>query len=179
MKFSARAYYLIPSATIWPTQGLSGETPRTAPFLRSQVSPLRVLSTFWFYKKGCQEKKLPRELEAAKSFGIQPPSRGAGASRRRREWSGCETARCLDARAINFPTLLSLILGRGIQNGPERSRARPIGAAQRTLDGEDRSETVYEEGKEELQLDSISEAQQAKRLPVHVATIVLSETRGL
>jgi hypothetical protein len=22
----------------------------------------------WFYKKGCQEKKLPRELEAAKSF---------------------------------------------------------------------------------------------------------------
>jgi hypothetical protein len=29
--------------------------------------------TKWFYKKGCQEKKLPRELEAAKSFGIQPP----------------------------------------------------------------------------------------------------------
>ena len=28
-----------------------------------------------FYKKGCQEKKLPRELEAAKSLGIQPPSR--------------------------------------------------------------------------------------------------------
>jgi hypothetical protein len=26
----------------------------------------------WFYKKGCQEKKFPRELEAAKSFGIQP-----------------------------------------------------------------------------------------------------------
>ena len=51
--------------------------------------------------------------------------------------------------------------------------------AERTLDGEDRSETVYEEGKEELQLDSISEAQQAKRLHVHVATIVLSETRGL
>src|SRR5580658_1632398 len=30
--------------------------------------------TKWFYKKGCQEKKLPRELEAAKSFGIQPPA---------------------------------------------------------------------------------------------------------
>ena len=28
---------------------------------------------FWFYKKGCQGKKFPRELEAAKSFGIQPP----------------------------------------------------------------------------------------------------------
>jgi len=37
-----------------------------------------------------------------------------------------------------------------LQNGPERSRARRFGAAQRTLDGEDRSETVYEEGKEEL-----------------------------
>ena len=66
---------------------------------------------------------------------------------------------------------------RFIQNGPELSRARRFGAAQRTLDGEDRSETVYDEGKEELPLDSISEAQQAKRL--HVATIVLSETRGL
>ena len=66
-----------------------------------------------------------------------------------------------------------------LQNGPERSRARRFGAAQRNLDGEDRSETVYDEGKEELQLDSISEAQQAKRLHVHVATIVLSETHGL
>jgi len=90
-----------------------------------------------------------------------------------------EAARCLDAGAINFPILLSLITGRVLQNGPERSRARRFGAAQRTLDGEDRSETVYDEGKEELPLDSISEAQQAKRLHVHVATIVLSETRGL
>src|SRR5258708_27554380 len=77
--------------------------------------------------------------------------------------------------AISFPTLLSLISGRALQNGAERSRARRCGAAQRTLDGEDRSETVYKEGKEGLQLDSISEAQQAKRLHMHVATIVLSE----
>ena len=149
--------------------------------LGSQITPTsEFLLRFWFYKKGCQEKKLPRELEAAKSFGIQPPCRCAGASRRvARAWSGCEAARCLDARAINFPTLLSLISGRVLQNGPELSRARRFGAAQRTLDGEDRSETVYEEGKEELPLDSISEAQQAKRLHVHVATIVLSETRGL
>src|ERR1035441_7377614 len=76
-------------------------------------------------------------------------------------------------RGHSFPILLSLILGRALQNGPERSRARRFGAAQRTLDGEDRSETVYDEGKEELQLDSISEAQQAKRLHLHVATIVL------
>jgi hypothetical protein len=36
----------------------------------------------WFYKKGCQEKKRPRELEAAKSFGIQPLCRCSGSSRR-------------------------------------------------------------------------------------------------
>jgi hypothetical protein len=94
-------------------------------------------------------------------------------------WSGCETARYLDARAISFPTLLSLVSGRVLQNGPERSRARRFGAAPRTLDGEDHSETVYDEGKEVLQLDSISEAQQAERLHLQVATIVLSETRGL
>jgi len=34
---------------------------------------------------------------------------------------------------------------------------------------------IHREGKEEFQLDSISEAQQAKRLHVCVATIVLSE----
>jgi hypothetical protein len=54
-----------------------------------------------------------------------------------------------------------------------------LGAAERTLYSEDRSETIPREGKEELQLDSISEAQQAKRLRVYVATIVLSQTRGL
>jgi len=54
-----------------------------------------------------------------------------------------------------------------------------LGAAERTLYSEDRSETIPGEGKEELQLDSIPEAQQAKRLHVYVATIVLSATRGL
>ena len=47
---------------------------------------------------------------------------------------------------LSFPSYEEWLL----QNGPERSRARRFGAAQRTLDGEDRSETVYEEGKEEL-----------------------------
>jgi hypothetical protein len=42
-----------------------------------------------------------------------------------------------------------------------------------------RLQTIHKEGKEELPLDSISEAQQAKRLRVFVATMVLSETRGL
>ena len=81
--------------------------------------------------------------------------------------------RVIKVSQLSFPSYEEWFL----QNGPERSRARRFGAAQRTLDGEDRSATVYEEGKEERQLDSISEAQQAKRL--HVATIVLSETRGL
>jgi hypothetical protein len=86
----------------------------------------------------------------------------------------------LRCRVIKFPNSPFPLVRNGFfKNGPERSRARRFGAAQRTLDGEDRSETVYEEGKEEFQLDSISEAQQAKRLHVHVATIVLSETRGL
>jgi hypothetical protein len=77
-------------------------------------------------------------------------------------WSGGETARFLDASAISFPTLLSLVSARVLQKGPERSRERRFGAAPRTLDGEDHSETVYDEGKEVLQLDSISEAHQAK-----------------
>jgi hypothetical protein len=37
---------------------------------------------YMFYKKGCQEKKIPREREAAKSFGIQPLCCCAGASKR-------------------------------------------------------------------------------------------------
>ena len=78
---------------------------------------------------------------------------------------------------VQFPLIPSIV--ERVRSGPERSRARRFGAAQRTLDGEDRSETVYEEGKEELPLDSISEAQQAKRLHLHVATIVLSGARGL
>jgi hypothetical protein len=44
-----------------------------------------------------------------------------------------------------------------VQNGPEPSRARRSGAAERTLAGEDRSETIDEEGKERCGLDSISE----------------------
>jgi hypothetical protein len=136
---------------------------------------------FWFYKKGCQEKKLSRELKAAKSFGVQPPCRCAvprgvvaGAC------LACEVAEMFRSQGHRFPKPpFPLIQVRFLQNGPELSRARRFGAAQRTLDSEDRSETIRKEGKEELQLDSISEAQQAKRLHLHVATIVLSETRGL
>src|SRR5712671_5467777 len=52
------------------------------PCLGSQTNRTKEFSAFRFYKKGCQEKKFPRELEAAKSFDIQPPCRCAGTSRR-------------------------------------------------------------------------------------------------
>ena len=39
-----------------------------------------------------------------------------------------------------------LILGTVFQNGPERSRRAVVGAATRTLDGEDRSEMITGEG---------------------------------
>ena len=43
---------------------------------------------------------------------------------------------------------LSLLSGGVVQDGPERSRARRCWARpQRTLDGEDRSEMIDEEGK--------------------------------
>ena len=51
---------------------------------------------FAFYKKGCQEKKHPRELEAAKSFGIQPLCRG-------------EVTRCLDAGAARIRRTASVL----------------------------------------------------------------------
>jgi hypothetical protein len=40
-----------------------------------------------------------------------------------------------------FPLRLSLA-EEIFQNGPQRSKARALGAAERTLDGEDRSETL-------------------------------------
>jgi hypothetical protein len=139
------------------------------------------LRTFRFYKKGCQEKKLPRELEAAKIFGIQPPCCCAGASRRSSARVVClkdgEMFRCQGHKFPNppFPHIRK-VLFRTARSG----QGRAVSARrQRTLDGEDRSETVCKEGKEEFQLDSISEAQQAKRLHLYMATIVLSETRGL
>ena len=50
--------------------------------LRDFVYECNVGRDIWFYKNGCQEKKIPREREAAKSFGIQPLCCCAGASRR-------------------------------------------------------------------------------------------------
>ena len=46
-----------------------------------------------------------------------------------------------------FTLPLSLLEGVFSQNGPQRSRARRCCAAKRTLDGEDRSEILVQEGK--------------------------------
>jgi hypothetical protein len=71
-----------------------------------------------FYKKGCQEKKLFRELGTAKSFGIQPPTAAVQVRRyvAARAWSCCKVA----SRGHHFPNppfpLISKVF-------PERSGA--------------------------------------------------------
>ena len=83
-------------------------------------------------------------------------------------------------RVIKFPNSPFPLIRQFFSERPGAVKGAPFRRGARgPLTAPGRSETVYEEGKEELQLDSISEAQQAKRLQVHVATIVLSETRGL
>jgi hypothetical protein len=57
----------VPASCRQPEGGESSKRIRLA--RRTGLEP----RAFWFYKRGCQEKKLSRELEAAKSFGIQPP----------------------------------------------------------------------------------------------------------
>jgi hypothetical protein len=56
-----------------------------------------------------------------------------------------------------FPMLAFPLIGSIVQNGPEPSRARGFGAALRTLDGEDRSERIEEEGKQMLDSGSRNE----------------------
>ena len=83
-------------------------------------------------------------------------------------------------RDHKFPSLPFPLIKEGfLQNGPEPSRARRFGAAQRTLYGEDRSETIHGEGKEGRRLGSIRFLKPNKRIGCDVATMVLSETRGL
>jgi hypothetical protein len=76
-----------------------------------------------------------------------------------------------------FQAFLYLLSGMCSSERPGAVQGALKGAAKRPLDGEDRSERIEEEGKERRGLDSISEAQQAKRM--RMATMVLSETRGL
>jgi hypothetical protein len=51
-------------------------------------------------------------------------------------------------RALVSTTRLSLLVERVVQNGPVKGA--PIGAAKRTLEGEDRSERMGKEGKQDV-----------------------------
>jgi len=77
-------------------------------FADADSSPTSKFSAFvWFYKiykKGCQEKKLSRGLEAAKSFGIQPLAtvqvlEGVAA----RAWFVLKDGEMLKCRGHKFP----------------------------------------------------------------------------
>src|ERR1019366_3308969 len=90
--------------------------------LQGEVSqPLMDAVHSWFYKKGCQEKKLPREPEAAKSFGIQPPPAAVQVPR------GVVVA-CvvLLPGVISFPALLSLISRKGSSERPGAVKGAPF-----------------------------------------------------
>src|SRR5215471_12467267 len=70
-----------------------------------------------------------------------------------------------------FISSFSLLAGSVVQNGPERSRAQargaanaPVGAAWRTLDGEDRSEIICRGGKRKHERSRIGKRQQATGL---------------
>ena len=117
----------------------------------------------------------PRKVSASSpSAAVQAP-RGVVARAR----SGREEARCRDAVVIvSTPSFPSYQEGL-VQNGPELSRARRFGAAPRTLDGEDRSATICQEGKEGHRLCPISLKRNKRNGCESVATTVLSETRGL
>ena len=67
----------------------------------------------------------------------------------------CEAAKCLDAGVMSFSTLLSLILGRACSERPGAVKGAPFrrGAGE-PLTARTVLETVYDEGKEEFQLDS-------------------------
>ena len=53
-------------------------------------------------------------------------------------------------RPAGFNYLLSLLVGKCCLERPGAVKGAPIGAAKRTLDGEDRSETIEEEGKQDV-----------------------------
>jgi hypothetical protein len=120
-------------------------------------------TTLRFYGRGCQEKTLPLELKRSENSLASSPPVGELRQRRRRDLHAA------DLRFSVFPRMRRLV-----QNGPEPSRARRRRGL-RTLDGEDRSETIREEGKQNRSQDDVRNAGEARRL--QLSTIVLSETR--
>jgi hypothetical protein len=77
-------------------------------------------------------------------------------------WSGPTIGR---PRGLLVCTLcLSLLVGMRSSERPGAVKGAPLGAAKRTLDGEDRSETIAEEGKQMWTPVDFLKRGQAKRL---------------
>ena len=71
------------------------------------------------------------------SYSVPPPCEAGSSPTIGRRWA-----------AAGFHYLLSLLVGKCCSERPGAVKGAPIGAAQRTLDGEDRSERMAEEGKQ-------------------------------
>src|SRR5205085_3140651 len=70
--------------------------------------------------------------------------------------------------------------GKGCAERPGAVQGAPLGAAQRTLDGEDRSEMMEPEGKPCVDSKRFLKREQARwECAERVSTMVLSQTRGL
>ena len=84
-----------------------------------------------FYKRECQEKYFPAGLNAGQSStGIQPPDTGA------QRW-----------QSESFHIRPFPLGRRRCSERPGAVKGAPIAAAQRTVDGEDRSEIIRRRGK--------------------------------
>src|ERR1039457_1953549 len=82
---------------------------------------------FGSIKKDVKRKSSPASWKPRKVSASSPPvaeqvARGVVAG----AWSGCETARSLDARAIDFQTLLSLLLGKVSSERPGAVKGAPF-----------------------------------------------------
>lgn len=80
--------------------------------------------------------------------------------------------------AAGFGSLLSLLGGMCSSERPAAVQGAPRGAAKQTLDGEDRSAIIAEEGKQRARFRAILK-RGTSQTDARVPTIVLSETRGL
>ena len=114
-----------------------------------------------FSKRGCQEKSVPDGLKASRcSTASSPPA----------------TVRVSSGHGEYFPIQPFPSYEEAFSERPGAVKGAPTGAAQQALDGEDRSETIADEGKGHV-LGQLLGADKQNRC--QVATMILFETRGL
>ena len=129
-----------------------------------------------FYKRECQEKYSPAELEASESsLGIQP-------LRWRRLWRLCSHRQSPPGRLsaggrAGFHFLPFPLVRMCSSERPGAVKGAPAGAAKRTLDGEDRSATIRQEEKEIGGRRRF--LKRRKQSGCVVPTMILFEARGL